>query len=545
MVNAIFSRPSEKYNPCLFLKNGSPARRDPPSEPRPVNTQMASTSSGMDIVQEEIRPLLDPQPSTSQAPPDFVITPSFTSSKRSSLLRQIFLGFVVALPSLPCGMSLAFSATSFEELNFTVDEASWFASVTYMAIPIGCLIVGELMDKYGRRPALILINVVNFVGWLVLAVPSSQPSVYKLIFGRILTGVAVGLASIPASVYAAECLCSADLRIRSSLVTWSTVALGGGIFAVFTSGSYLEYHDVASMATLFSIVALILVAIFIPESPVWLSMKGRHGDAEWSQKEINIVPPPHPIEQPSEVEDYPVLPKRYPTPPPRPETFKELLKPEVYKPLMIMIGFLFFQQFSGVYVMIAYVVDIIRASGVVTLSAYSVTAVGGGAILLVCLIASMIYPATGVRSVATFSGAGIFLTMYANGTFLMLRPYWAASAEWHFLHWVPIVLILTNIVVSTIGFLVLPWSMMAEVFPINVKGVAAGLATCIGYIFSFIVLKTYPYIQLGLGVSGVFFFFGTMALLGTIFVALFLPETKGKTLEEIVDGFSSRTKRKF
>lgn len=304
---------------------------------------MASTSKDPpNEILDERKPLLS-QPSTSSskdAPPQSV------PGKKNSALRQLFLGVIVALPSVPFGMSLGFSAIALDELSFTVDEASWFASVTAMAYPFGALAVGPIMDKYGRRPALLSINLVSFFGWLLLSVNTSTPAIFKLITGRILTGIAGGLASVPATVYAAECLSSSDVSSRSALVTWSTVALSAGICLVYTTGSYLAYYAVASIATLISVVSFVLVAIFLPESPVWYSLRGRHGDAEWSLREIDINPPPAPPEQPSEAED-----NRQNVPPtitPPPETFKELLKPEAYKPLLIMTVFSSFSS-SQVY----------------------------------------------------------------------------------------------------------------------------------------------------------------------------------------------------
>jgi len=510
---------------------------------------MATAGPSKEDVAEETRPLLGKKGGeTSKAQEEKKeksIAPSSASppadqSKKSSLMRQIFLGFVAALPSLPPGMSLGFSAISFGQLDLSVDEASWFASVTVMAFPIGSIIVGPLMDKYGRRPALLSINIVSLVGWLMLSVHTSNPTMFKLITGRILTGIAAGLASVPGSVYAAECLSSADLGIRSAMVTWSTVALAGGIFLVYFTGVLLPYYAVASIATLISIMSFILVAIYLPESPAWLTMKGRFGDAEWSLREINISPPPKPIEQPSEAEDVPLTRAPPPEAPPAPKTFEELMKPEAYKPLLIMIGFFFFQQFSGVFVIIAYMVDFILAAGVVTLSPYVLTAIGGGVVLVVSFLGSLIYPSTGVRAIAVLSGAGTAASMLFIGAFLSFRIYWVTRPMWYFLHWVPVIAILVNIGISTIGFLILPYSMLGEVFPLNVKGIAAGIATSCGFIFSFIAAKTYPYIQLGIGVDGIFFFFGGMALLGTIFVILYLPETRGRTLQEIVDSFKKK-----
>ncbi|KAL1122213.1 hypothetical protein AAG570_003618 [Ranatra chinensis] len=440
-------------------------------------------------------------------------------------------------------MSLGFSAIALGQLRLNVNEASWFASVTAMSYPLGSILIGPVMDKLGRRPALLSIDVLSFFGWLMLSVHTTSPSIAKLIIGRVLTGIAGGLASVPASVYSAECLSPGSLSIRSSLVTWSTVALSAGIFLVYGLGSLMPYYAVGSIATLFSITSLILVAIFIPESPAWLTSKGRLGDAEWSQKELNLVTTPSTSErtEAEDSEDGSPLPHEPPLPPPR--TLQEMLRPEAYKPLLIMIFFFFFQQFSGVYVLLAYTVDVVRSADVVTVNPYLVTALGGTIILVVSLLASLIYPKTGVRAIATVSGAGMAATMLFLGLFHAFRDDWSRVPTLYFLNWIPFFVILGNIALSTLGFLILPWSMLGEVFPLNVKGLAAGIATCFGFLFSFAAVKLYPYLRLGLGVSGMFFFFGTMAVFGTIFVVFFLPETKGKTLEEIVEGFSKPRRR--
>lgn len=411
-----------------------------------------------------------------------------------------------------------------------------------MAFPVGSLLIGPLMDKYGRRPALLSINLVSFVGWLLLSVNTREVDFVKLVIGRILTGAACGLASLPAAVYAAECLSPNDPAFRSSLVAWSTVSLSAGIFLVFLTGAYVPYYAVASIATLLAVMSFVLIAIFLPESPVWYTLKGRHGDAEWAQRELAIHPAPSVLELPSELEsDCPSAPVPPPPEPIKLNNFRELAKPEAYKPLLIMTFFFFFQQFSGVYVMIAYMVDIVRDTEVVYFGPYTVTVIAGAIILGVALTASLIYPKTGVRSVAIVSGVGTCVSMLFIATFLTIRPR-LTQQEWMFLHWIPFIAILSNVALSTMGFLILPWSMLGEVFPSHVKGLAGGIATCLGYIFKFIAVKIHPFIIRDIGVSGVFFFYSGMAFLGTIYVSVFLPETKGRSLQEIVDSFSNGKK---
>lgn len=94
---------------------------------------------------------------------------------------------------------------------------------------------------------------------------------------------------------------------------------------------------------------------------------------------------------------------------------------------------------------------------------------------------------------------------------------------------------------STLGFLTMPFAMAAEVFPSKIRGMATGLLTCLAYSFNFVIVKMYPAMIRELGNYKLFFFYGMMGLLGTIFIVVFLPETKGKSLQEIEEYFSSNS----
>jgi len=100
------------------------------------------------------------------------------------------------------------------------------------------------------------------------------------------------------------------------------------------------------------------------------------------------------------------------------------------------------------------------------------------------------------------------------------------------------VAILGYIVTSTIGFLTLPWVMVGEMFPSELRGVGGGLTTCCAYLVGFAVLKAYPGMRDVLHAAGVFLVYGLVSLFGTVFVAIWLPETAGKTLTEVEEYFA-------
>jgi len=105
--------------------------------------------------------------------------------------------------------------------------------------------------------------------------------------------------------------------------------------------------------------------------------------------------------------------------------------------------------------------------------------------------------------------------------------------------WMTTIFLLTYIVTSTFGFLTIPFTVLPEFFSQRVRGVTAGITVCMAYLMSFIVIKSYPSMLLWMGNGMIFLFYGIVSLLGTLFVYFVLPETKGKTLQEIENLFKT------
>lgn len=107
---------------------------------------------------------------------------------------------------------------------------------------------------------------------------------------------------------------------------------------------------------------------------------------------------------------------------------------------------------------------------------------------------------------------------------------------------VPIICLLLYICMSTMGLLSVPWTMTAEMYPLEVRGIMQGLTVCVAHILMFIAIKSYYALSdlLG-GSSGVQLFFAAISILGLIFLYIFLPETHNKSLEEIENYFSNNT----
>lgn len=110
--------------------------------------------------------------------------------------------------------------------------------------------------------------------------------------------------------------------------------------------------------------------------------------------------------------------------------------------------------------------------------------------------------------------------------------------------WIPIMCLFLFYACSTIGYLIVPWVMIGEVFPRQIRGMMGGMSTCVGHFSIFIVVQTYPFLQDAVSKPGTFAMYGALSLTSTLFFYYFCPETKGKSLQEIEESFIKKKKPK-
>ena len=216
---------------------------------------------------------------------------------------------------------------------------------------------------------------------------------------------------------------------------------------------------------------------------------------------------------------------------------KHLLRRSSLIPLFILLSYFFFQQFSGIFAIVYYAVKISKDSGLIINDHVGAILIGTMRLIGAFLVASA-SRRFGRRPLSIISGLGMTLSIGSLSLYLFLKDRGHVGEG----GMLPVVCLMTYIFMSTLGFLVLPFAMMGELYPPKVKDVLSGLTTCVAYIFSFATVKTYEDMLNIMGKHGIFFFYALFSLLGTIFVILFLPETKGKTLLEIENFYVKRDK---
>lgn len=216
---------------------------------------------------------------------------------------------------------------------------------------------------------------------------------------------------------------------------------------------------------------------------------------------------------------------------------KHILRRTSLIPLFILLGYFFFQQFSGIFAVVYYAVQISKDSGVKIDNHLNAILIGMTRLIGAILVA-WASRRCGRRPLSIVSGGGMTLSIGGLSLYLFLHDRGYVSSDENFL---PVICLIAYIFMSTLGFLVLPFAMVGELYPSKVKDVLSGFTTCIAYIFSFVSVKAYPDMIKIMGKHGIFCFYALFSLLGTFFIIFFLPETRGKTLGEIENIYARKS----
>lgn len=327
-------------------------------------------------------------------------------------------------------------------------------------------------------------------------------------------------------IYIAE---TAEPNLRSLLIGAPYVAYSCGILLVYSLGTMLYWRTVAWCANILPLLSMVAMYC-IPETPAWLLRNGHEqralqaltflrGSGICAQKELN--------EMKQRLEKERVMTKT------NENIFQLCCQRVAIKPLFIVILFSLLQMFSGTFIVIFYAVDIVSefGSGFDTKQA----AIWTAAVRVVCCIifcAILIFVRR--RRIMIISGLGSGLFCLALSVFMYCR---VGQPKQQYDVLVAGSCLLGYIVFNT-ALMVMPGIMIGELFPARIRGRTAGGVFASMNVALFIFAKGFPALQAYLKMRGVFVVFAVSSFLLTIFMALFQPETKGRSLEHIEDYFN-------
>ncbi|XP_037887671.1 facilitated trehalose transporter Tret1-2 homolog [Glossina fuscipes] len=453
-----------------------------------------------------------------------------------ALNRQTIMVIIGNLGVMSIGMGLGLPTVTqrpmtdtTEQVYLTQSQFTWFASLNLLAAPLGGLLSGVLLDKLGRKCTIYCLNILGLTSWILLAVASKEDNdimFLQLMASRFLVGVTHGLSSAPVGVYSAEI---STPKIRGRLILGTSISVSLGITVIYVLGYFIrtDWRLIGWICTGFQVLALMSV-LPMPESPNWLISKGRLQEARKSLNYFRGLDKKATITHPEVLAEFNVLQKNIHLAEGQkmPSFWKSLRLPEVYKPLLILIGMFTFQQLTGIFVIIVYAVQISVEAGVTMDPFMCAVLIGLARLITTCPMAYLLEK-WGRRRAGIISAAGMTVCMIllAAQSYLRVIPF------------LPVIAIVSFIVLSTLGIFTLPFFMISELFPQHVRGRASGLTVAFGLLAAFFCTKTYPGMKDAIGNEYCFVVYGAVSFAAMIFVYLVLPETRRRTLFEIEEQF--------
>ncbi|MCC8351759.1 sugar porter family MFS transporter [Bacillus sp. AF23] len=449
------------------------------------------------------------------------------SSLQLIMISATFGGLLFGYDTGVINGALPFMARS-DQLNLTPVTEGLVTSMLLLGAAFGALLCGKLADRYGRRKMILNLSFLFFLASLGTAF---APNVLTMVIFRFLLGLAVGGASSMVPAFLAE---MAPYEKRGRMVTQNELMIVGGQFLAYVFNAILGVamadtgHVWRYMLVLCAIPALLLFAsmLRVPESPRWLTSKGKKSEALRVLKLIRD-------EKRAEAEFKEIQAAAVKDSNVEKASIKEFSTPWLRRLLWIGIGVAIVNQITGVNSIMYYGTQILQESGFGTKAAL-IANIGNGLISVIAVIIGIwLVGRVNRRPILMIGLSGTTTALLFIAIFSIVLDGSAALPY--------MVLSLTVLFLAFMQGCVGPvtWLVIAEIFPQKVRGLGSGISVFFLWILNFIIGFAFPIMLSSAGLSFTFFIFVALGILAIGFVYKFMPETKGRTLEELEEHFRS------
>ena len=380
---------------------------------------------------------------------------------------------------------------------------------------VGAGVSGALSDRLGRRTIILGAAIIFAIGAIGAGL---SPSVWVLLVFRFVLGLGVGAASALVPSYISE---SAPTDVRGSLSSLFQLAITLGILiAYLVNGAFAAAEDWRWPIGLAFVPAAVLFVgmYFLPETPRWLVSKNREEEARQvlsrSRSEEEVDSEISEIREVEQEEEEQV-------------GYGELFAPWVRPMIVVGIGLAVFQQFVGINTVIYYAPTIIKSTGLGS-SASILSTIGIGIVnVAMTVVAILIVDRVGRKPLLIVGLVGMVISLLViGGAFLVPGLSGIIS-------WVTLAGLMLYVASFAVSFGPLLWVMLPEIFPVKARGAGTGLSSLSNWGANFIVAQAFLPLVALIGTTAVFWILAGICIVAGIFIYFIVPETRGRSLEEI------------
>lgn len=422
-------------------------------------------------------------------------------------LGGLLFGFDTAVISGAVGLFRA-------EFHLSAFMTGWAAGSAIIGCMIGAAVAGPMADAFGRRRMLLLSGAFFAVSAIGCGL---SRNVDHLVLFRIIGGIGIGIASITSPMYIAEV---APAAIRGRLVTFQQLAIVSGILAAFFSNALVvrtAMTDPEKWRWMFAIgafpaVAFIVLIFLIPESPRWLA---KRGDAQTALATLTRISGSSEAEaemaritQANEGEK---------------GTFSDLFRPGLRRALVVATLLAVFSQIVGINAIMYYAPEVFKQAGAGDAAAFSSAVWVGVVNFLATIVAMNTVDRLGRKPLLLCGTAFLAVALLAVG----YAFYTKSGGLW------VLIAVLGYIAGFAVSLGPVCWVIISEFFPTKTRGRAMSVATVALWGACYLVSQTFPMLLENAGPARTFWGYGVVAAITAAFIAFFVPETKGRSLEEI------------
>ena len=380
----------------------------------------------------------------------------------------------------------------------------------------GALGGGRLADLFGRRKLLITTAIIFAAGAILC---TAATSAQMLVVGRIIVGIGIGLSSSTVPVYISEV---APPDARGWQVSLFQLAITVGILlAYLVDYAFASTQGWRWMFGLAVVPAAIFgsAMIFLPESPRWLVRRGR---VETAREMLVRIRGTHDVQQElHEIEGSLARSQES-------GRLSDLLAPSIRPALVVGIGLAIFQQITGINTVIYYAPVIIQSAGISSASGAILATAGIGLVNVIMTIVSMrLIDRRGRKPLLLTGIAGMVVTLGVLGFVFRMSSQSGALA------WLAVISMMAYVASFAISLGPIFWLLISEIYPLQIRNSAEGLAATFNWGSNLVITLTFLTLVEQLGPTWTFWLYGLCAVAAWIFSYYFVPETKGRTLEEI------------